>query len=239
MSGSYIEAAATNSTMVRYLEVWKKLFADTRHWDIEPFFDVEGARGLSLPDTEYILYLEKPGPITVNLGKKHKWNVGWINPLTGERTELKDFKEDTFTGEPPDNSHDWVLYIDRPGHKESLSSYRFESRPVELQELEVDLAKIPFEIAQPAGETIQARTPVPYKVKLKKETHGTRTMVYLWTGEVTADGEGYRVLGTGPFGAFQVPGNIVRNFPATLHVRLYGLNAFGKLYSVDQNFGMN
>jgi hypothetical protein len=238
MSGSYIEAAATDSTMVRYLEVWKKFFADTRHWDIEPFFDVDGARGLSLPQTEYILYLEKPGPVTVRLNQKHKWNVGWINPLTGERTELKDFKEDTFVGEPPNNAHDWVLYIDREGHKESLKSFKFESREVVLQEIEVDPAKIPYEIVQPVGDNIAFQKPVSYAVKLKKETHATRNMSYLWTGEVTADDEGYRVLATGPAGSFQVPANIIRHFPATLHVRLYGLNGLGKLYSVDQNFGV-
>lgn len=239
MSGSYIEAAATDSTMVHYLEVWKKFFADTRHWDIEPFFDVDGARGLSLPQTEYVLYLEKPGPVTVHLNQKHKWNVGWINPLTGERTELKDFKEDTFVGEPPDNSHDWVLYIDREGHKESLKSFKFESREVLLQDVEVDPAKIPYEIAQPAADNIAFRKPVPYAVKLKRETHATRNMVYVWTGEVTADDEGYRVLATGAAGSFEVPANIVRHFPATLHVRLYGLNGLGKLYSVDRNFGVD
>jgi hypothetical protein len=239
MSGSYPEAEATDAAEVRYLEAWQKFFADTRHWDIEPFFDVDGARGLSLEHTEYILYQEKPGPITVHLYEKHKWNVAWINPLTGERTDLKDFGGDTFTGDPPDNSHDWVLYIDREGHKESLNSFRFESRTVELQDMEVSAAKIPFDLVAPSGDTIPFGKPVPYAIKLKKETHSTSVMLYLWTGEVTADGEGYRVLGTGPSGTFQIPRGIVRHFPATLHVRLFGVNALGKLYAVDQNFGFD
>jgi hypothetical protein len=238
MSGSYPEALTTNPATLAYLAVWQKVLADTRHWELEPFFDAGNARGVSLPQTEYLIYLEKPGPVTVLLDGKHKWNVSWINPLTGEHADLKDFKDQTFIGSPPDNSHDWLLYIDREGHKESLKTYHFESRQILMQDPEVSVEKIPFEIAQPSGDSASPVKAVPYAIKLKRETRGSRSAIYLWTGEVTADEEGYRVLGTGASGEFRVPANIVRHFPATLHVRVYSLNAFGKLYSLDQNFGM-
>ncbi len=239
MSGSYPEAATTDATMLKYLGIWKQLLADSRHWDNEPFFEAVGARGLFLPDTEFILYLEKPGPVTVQLERKHKWNGEWVNPITGEHTELGDFKLDSFSGEPPDATHDWVLHIYREGHKESLKSYRFEARTVQLQEVEVDPAKVPFEIAQPSEDTLAFAKSAAYSAHLKKETRASRGMLYLWTGEVSADEEGYRVLGTGAAGTFRVPANIIRHFPGTLHVRLYGLNALGKLYSVDRNYGIS
>jgi hypothetical protein len=238
MSGTYPEAAGTDASMVRYLGIWKQLFADSRHWDEEPFFEADGARGLSLPDTEFILYLEKPRLVTVQLERKHKWNGEWVNPLTGEHTELKDFKQDSFSGEPPDNSHDWVLHIYREGHLESLKSYRFEARTVQLQEIEVDPPKVPFDIAQPMEESLTVGKPASYSAHLKKETRASRGMLYLWTGEVTADEENYRVLGTGASGTFQIPASIIRHFPGTLHVRLYGLNGLGKLYSIDRNYGV-
>jgi hypothetical protein len=83
-----------------------------------------------------------------------------------------------------------------------------------------------------------AKDNIPYSAKLKKETHASKQMIYEWTGEVTADDEGYRVLGTGASGTFQLPPNIAYRFPATLHIRLYGVNGLGKLYSLDQNVGI-
>ena len=238
MSGSYVEAATTDGAMLKALNVWKLLMADTRFWDEEPFFEVEGARGLSLPNTEFILYLEKPGPVTVQLENKHKWSGEWINPISGEHIDLGNIKSDSFSGEPPERTHDWVLHIYREGHKESLKSFRFEARTVVLQEVEVDPPKVPFEIAQPVLDSLPLSKPVNYAIRLKKETRASRRMIYLWTGEVSADDEGYRVLGTGAQGTWRIPANIIRNFPGTLHVRLYGLNALGKLYSIDQNYGV-
>ena len=239
MSGTYPEAAATDPAMLTYLGICQKVLAETRHWELEPFFDAGDARGVSLPEADYLIYIQKPGPVTVRLDGKHKWNAAWINPLTGEHIDLKDFRAELFNDVPPDNSHDWLLYIGREGHKEDLKSYHFESRRIVLQDLEVSAGKVPFEITQPSGDAVSATEAVTYATKLKRETKAAQRMLYLWTGEVTADDEGYRVLGTGASGDFKIPANTVRHFPATLHVRVYGLNGFGKLYSLDQNFAMN
>ena len=59
-------------------------------------------------------------------------------------------------------------------------------------------------------------------------------MMYLWTGEIPVDGQGYRVLGTGPEGTWRLRKDMARNLPAVMNVRLYGLNANGKLYFVDR-----
>ena len=79
----------------------------------------------------------------------------------------------------------------------------------------------------------------PYKVKLKKETKASKKMMYLWTGEVTADGQGFRVIGTGPEGIFKIPPNIASRFPAGIHVRVIGMNGYGKVYAADRNFQLN
>ena len=78
--------------------------------------------------------------------------------------------------------------------------------------------------------------PAPFAVKIKRETRATRSMMYLWTGEVPADVQGYRVLGTGGKGSLQVPAGVAKNYPCVLSVRLYGMNGNGKVYALDKAF---
>ncbi|HEY3838731.1 MAG TPA: DUF5060 domain-containing protein, partial [Bryobacteraceae bacterium] len=147
MSGQYPEATIPNEEAAHEMEIWNQFAASTRHWDLEPFFDVDGGRGLCLPTVEYIIYVEKPGPVDVHLDDKHKWDVAWINPIDGERTTLKDVNTEEFQGSPPDNSHDWVLHISREGHKAGmLKSYKFESWEIVMQEIEGIPDKVPFDI---------------------------------------------------------------------------------------------
>ena len=115
-----------------------------------------------------------------------------------------------------------------------LKSYKFDSRPVPVQEIETDLKKIPFQIAAPAGNTLQTGHATQFSVKLTRQTRATREMMFLWTAEVVADGRGFRVLGTGSPGTFVVPAAIAANFPAVLSVHLLALNALGKAYQVDR-----
>jgi hypothetical protein len=78
-----------------------------------------------------------------------------------------------------------------------------------------------------------------YAVKVEKVTRGTRRMQYLWTGDVPVDGRGYRVLGTGATGTLRIRRNMAANWPAVMNVRLYGLNANGKLYFADRLYRVN
>jgi hypothetical protein len=162
-----------------------------------------------------------------------------VNPIDGERTTLKDFKDEEFQGSPPDNSHDWILHISREGQKAGmLKSYKFESWEIVMQEVEGIPDKVPFDILKPETDFSLSVQP-PYQVKVKKETKATKKMMYLWTGEVTADGQGYRVLGTGPDGIFDIPANIATRYPAGIHVRVIGINGYGKVYQADRNFQLN
>jgi hypothetical protein len=248
MDGQYIGyantgtmAADSSSFDPRYLDapgaklmsLWHDFMAGTRYWELEPYFDVDGGRALALEGVEYVMYVEKPGPVEV-LIEKHGYDIVWFNPATGETVPMKDFKGERFAGEPPDKTHDWILHISREGHKEGmLRSYKFESRRILMQEIEA--ARVPFDIEQPSGD-VSLSQPAPYAAKVKRETRATRSIMYLWTGEVAADSQGFRVLGTGQKGTLQLPPNMARTFPAVLHLRLTGMNANGKVYVADRTY---
>lgn len=233
---SPVDAKYLESPGAHQMGAWFELFSGTRHWELEPYFDVDGGRAVALEGVEYIVYVEKPGPIEL-LVEKHGYDVAWINPITGERLkEKKGFKGEHFTAEPPDKSHDWVLHVSREGHKEGMRSYKFESRQIVLQEIEQSIAKVPFEIEQPAQDTLTVGQPAPYAAKIKRDTRATRSVMWLWTGEVTAARQGYRVLGVGQKGTLAVPPGLTGQYPAPLLMRLYGMNANGKVYGLDRSY---
>jgi Domain of unknown function (DUF5060)/Protein of unknown function (DUF4038) len=232
MDGQYVTlaqgATAHDGADAKAMSLWFDVLTGTRHWELEPYFDLDGGRALALEGTEYLAYIEKPGPLEMTV-EKHGYDVFWIDPATGE-TVRKKFSGDHFTGAPPDQSHDWVLHIVREGTLQSMNrEYKFESREIALQELEANPQKIPYDIVS-LGEELSLDKSAPYAVKLTRQTRGTRTMMYLWTGEVTADHQGYRVLGTGAQGAMRATSRLAINFPAIVLLRVYGMNANGKVY---------
>lgn len=231
-----VDAKYAESAGAKQMTAWFKFFEDTRHWELEPYFDVDGGRALALEGVEYVVYVEKPGPVEVAV-EKHSYDVRWFNPISGEFIDAKKLKSERFAGEPPDSSHDWVLHISREGKKEGmLGSYKFDSReePLQLQEPEAAVAKIPFDIAKPIEAELKPGKEYPFAAKLKKETRATRSMMYLWTGEVVTDMQGPRVLGTGREGTFKVPEELLRTSPNALSLRLAGMNANGKIYLLDK-----
>lgn len=237
MDGEYPEFEGAAPDVAKH---WFEFMADTRHWELEPYFNVDGARAVALEDVEYVNYLLHPGPPVELTVEKHGYDVEWLNPATGETMAEKKYNGEHFVGQAPDTSHPWVLYVAREGHKESMGkSYRFESRDVPVQEIETDTKKIPFQIAAPAGNTLSVGKRVPFEAKLTRESRATRDMTYLWSGEVVADGRGVRILGTGASGTFVVPPSIAATFPAVLSVHLMALNAFGKAYVTDRVYQLD
>jgi len=252
MDGQYVTYANTgsgpqyvNSPGARAMSVWFDVLSGTRHWELEPYFDIDNGRALALEDVEYLVYIEKPGPIELVV-ERHSYDVFWINPADGE-TIRKKFSGDHFTTEPPDKSHDWILHVVRLSHLESMNkSYKFESRedhdgnftPIALQEIEANTPKVPFAIEQPTGD-LSLSKPADFSVKITRETRATRSMMWLWLGDVAADGQGFRVLATIQKGSFPLPADLARNYPAVMHLRLYGMNANGKVYELDAGCGLN
>jgi hypothetical protein len=221
-----------------YMTVWHDFMAGNRHWELEPFFGVDGGRGLALEGVEYIIYVEKPGPIEVAV-EHHGYDIAWINPANGERAKVKqkDYRGERFIGEPPDRSHDWVLHISRESEKSRmLNSVKFESRDVPVQEITLAGEKPVFEIPVPEENEVSMAHPPPFALKIVKDTRATRSLLVEWTAEVSADGAGYRVIGTGREGTLKVPASIVKNLPAVLSLHANIVNANGKAYLIDRIF---
>ena len=219
----------------KYMTAWFDFMSGNRYWELEPYFDVDGGRAVALEDVEYIVYVEKPGPVELTV-EDHGYDVAWINPATGERIKAKNYKGKHFTGEPPDKSHAWVLQVSREGHKDGmLKSYKFDSReiPIRLQEVETNPQKMPFEVASPDGDIVMAIAP-RYSLKIVRPTRATRDLLVEWTAEVVLDGEGFRVAGTGREGTLRIPASIVHKLPGTLSLRVSILNANGKAYVIDK-----
>jgi hypothetical protein len=217
-----------------YMTVWYDFMAGNRYWELEPYFDLDGGRALALDGVEYIVYMEKPGPVELNV-EDHGYDVFWINPATGDRMKAKNYKGKQFTGEPPDKTHSWILHVSREGEKEGmLKSYKFESRRVPIQEIESTPNKTPFEMeAPPDGDLSIARLPA-YALKVTRATRATRSLLVEWSVEVAVDGEGYRVAGTGVKGMLRIPANIAHKLPAVASLRVSIVNANGKAYVVDK-----
>jgi Domain of unknown function (DUF5060) len=232
MNGQY-PAAGSGA----YMTIWYEIMAGNRYWELEPFFGVDGGRGLALDGVEYVVYVEHPGPIEVAV-EHHGYDVVWINPANGERfKQKKEYRGERFTGEPPDRSHDWILHLSREGEKAGMAkSYKFESRAVPVQEITLAGDKPVFQIPEPAENEMSVSHPPPFSLKLSKETRSTRSLLVEWTAEVAADGEGYRVVGTGREGTLKVPPSIVKNLPAVLSLHANIVNANGKAYMVDRIF---
>jgi hypothetical protein len=219
-----------------YMTAWRKFMGGNRYWELEPYFDVDGGRAVALEGVEYIVYVEKPGPVEVTV-ENHGYDVAWINPLTGERIKAKDYKGQHFTGEPPDRSHEWVLHISREGTKEGmLKSYKFESRRVPVQDVESNSEKVPFDVSMPPEGELSLSKPAAYALRIRRESRATRSLLVEWTVEAPADGEGYRVVGTGREGTLRVPESIVRKVPGVLSMRVLILNANGKAYELDRAY---
>jgi hypothetical protein len=222
-----------------YMKAWAEFMAGNRYWELEPYFDVDGGRALALDGVEYVVYVEKPGLVELTV-ENHSYDVVWMNPATGELIKQKDYKGEHVTGEPPDKLHDWVLRVSREGHKAGmLKSYKFDSRPVPIQEVELNPLKIPFEIAAPEGTELSLSKPAPFAVKIKRDSRATRSLLVEWTAEVPLDGEGYRVVGTGREGTLAIPKSLANRYPAVMSLHMMLLNANGKAYVLDRVYKLN
>lgn len=230
MNGQYPDSGSG-----QYMTAWFEFMSGNRYWELEPYFDVDGGRAIALEGVEYLVYVDKSGPVELTV-EDHGYDVAWINPATGERIkDKKGYKGQHFTGEPPDKSHDWVLQVSRESHKEGmLKSYKFESRAVPVQISEQDPAKIPFDIAEPSISEVSLSHSAHYALRITRQTRATRSLLVEWTGEAVIDGEGYRVVGSGKDGTLQIPSSIIHAFPCVFSLRMAVLNANGKAYIVDK-----
>jgi hypothetical protein len=206
----------------------------TRFWELEPYFEVSNGRALALEGTEYLILVERNGIVEVEV-EKHGYDTAWINAETGERLPQKEFKGEHFIGETPAKTGQWILHLSREGRKEGmLTSYKFESRAILAQEIELDPKRIPFTIDIQDNADIPAAKPVPYNIKITRDSRATRFMQYLITADVPTEPQGMRVIATAPNGSLVIPPSIATKFPAVLNIRVAGMNANGKVYFIDR-----
>lgn len=235
-NGEYISvsyAALQNEQNQKAAQTWFHVMSQTRHWELEPYFDVTGARSVGLNEVEYLAYAQKPGIIEITL-PKHKYNPVWINPATGEELPLKNYRGEIFSQQTPDNSHDWILTVPRDGEKDNLAKYvYFESQDPPVQEVESDPSKAPFDVVQPGGDALSLSDPITYLIKLTRGNRATRSMQYVWWGETVQGGEGARLLGLGPSGNSTALNKMAADAP-NLNVRVEAINANGKAYEIDK-----
>jgi hypothetical protein len=228
-----------NEANLKAVQAWVRVLTDTRHWELEPFFDVDGARAVGLIEVEYVAYAQNPGIVELTI-PKHKYNPVWVNPISGEQQELKDYRGEVFSRSTPDNSHDWVLLVPRDGEKENrLKYYYFESEEPPVQEIESDTSRVPFAVTDPAGDELKLSAVTPYAVKITRANRASRRMQYAWWGEVVASGVGLRLMGLGPSGTLTIPPEFQKQAGATLNLRCLAINANGKAYEVDRILKLN
>ena len=219
-----------------YMTAWFDFMSGNRYWELEPYFDVDGGRAIALEGVEYVVYVEKPGPVEIGV-EGHTYQVEWIDLATGEHSKPKNYRGERFAGEPPDHSHPWVLHLSREGEKASrLRSYFFDSRenPIQLQQIELNPDKTPYQIAAPPEGDLSAANPPQYSLRITRPNRATRSLFVEWTGDITASGQGYRVIGTGKEGTFQIPPILAHSAPASLLVHVFIMNAYGKVYELDK-----
>ena len=237
-----VNARFADSPGARQMTYFYDFFTQTRYWDLESYPRVAGGPALALELTryrsetmqgiEYIVYVEKPGPVELRVSKG-KYDVSWFNPVTGEWLHQKDkFKGERFISSgPPDATHDWVLYVRREGKKQGMNrSYHLESRRPKPKEIESAVSEVPFRIQLPSEPALVAGQSYEFNATLTKDTVASKRMRWLWTVEVPGSGAGYRVLATRQFGHFKVPSNLTLRYPATLQVRLLGVDGLRRIF---------
>lgn len=249
--GHYVTLAsrepAAEAPAARQVELLGEFFAQTRHFDLEPHYRIVGGIGLALQrldryrerpmGVEYIVYAAKPGILEVVL-PKHEYKVSWFNPANGAWfDQKKKFKGDRFRSHTPDEHQDWVLYLRREGKKQDFNkSFILESKAARIREVEHSPSELPFEIQLPEDRELAAGAEHEFNATLRKNTIAAKRMLWLWQGEVAGSGRGSRILGAVQGGKFLVPASLTGSYPATLSVRLVGLDGAGRLFEAFQTY---
>ena len=238
-----------DSPLAEQAALLQGFFAQSRYFDLQPHYRVVGGSALALQlvprwsekliGIEYIVYAEEPGPIEV-LMPKHEYSVSWYKPSDGSwLDQKKKYKGDRYRGRTPDDRGDWVLYVRREGKKQDYNkSFILESKLPKIREAEHLPANLPFEIQLPNAPELDAGREHEFNATLTKNTIAARRMLWLWTAEVAGSGRGARVLGTAQSGRFAVPSSLTDSYPATLSVRVMGIDGAGRMFEAFRTYAL-
>lgn len=241
--------AEPESPMVEQITFLERFFAQSRYFDLQPHYRIVGGSALALQRVpyraeqpvgiEYIVYAAKPGLVELIM-PKHQYSVSWYNPANGAwLDQKKKFKGDRFRARTPDETSDWVLYLRREGKKQGLNkSFYLESKRPRSRDVEHAQSELPFEIQLPEGNDLEAGREHEFNATLTKNTIAAKRMLWLWTGEVAGSGRRARVLGTTQSGRFGVPADLASSYPATLSVRVTGIDGAGRLFEAFRPYAL-
>ncbi len=226
-----------------------QFFMRSRYFDLQPHYRVVGGSALGLQRTpdrqerpvgiEYVVYAEHPGLIELVM-PKHEYSVSWYNPADGAWFDQKrKFKGDRYRSRTPDDDRDWVLYLRREGKKQDYNnSFVLESKTPYLREVEHSTSELPFEIQLPEDNEIQTGREHEFNATLTRNTIAAKRMLWLWTAEVAGSGRGSRVVGTSQSGRFTVPTHLAPAYPATISLRVTGLDGAGRLFEAFRPYAL-
>ena len=245
---SNVDARFADSPGARYMGILYDFFTQTRYFDIQTYYRVEGGPALSMHYTgydgetsvgvEFMVYVEDGGAVDLIL-PKNGYDLSWFNPIDGTwLDDKKKFKGERFRSPgPPDPSHDWVLYIRRDGKKERMNkSFFLEARGVKMKEVEARAAETPFAIQFPDGNELVAGQEYEFSATLTKSTAAAKRMLYVWLAEASGSDQAARVLGTTQFGRWKLPESLADRYPGTLQIRLLGVDGAGNLFESFRAF---
>ena len=227
---------------MQYAQHLREYFEQTRYFDLQPYYRVEGGEALGLqvipyeeekPEgIEYTVYVEKPGPVEL-LIPKHKYDVSWFNPLDGAWLDQKDkFNGERFQRQPARRQRTTGCSTCGARARRRVSTSRFTWSRARRRSKTIETAKadLPFQIQLPDREELVAGQEFEFNATLTKDTHAAKRIYWLWTVEVAGSGVGARILGTSQFGRFRVPERLADHYPATLQVRLVGVDGAGRVF---------
>ncbi len=241
IEGVPVDARWADSPGARSMTLLWDFFNQTRWFDLQPYYGVNGGAALSLQyapylaeefkGVEYIVYQEEPGAVELMVPKAG-YDVSWYSPVDGSwYDQKKRFKGERFRSPSPDDTQDWVLYVRREGKKQSFNQkYYLEARGVKPKEVETGRSEVPFKIQFPDVDALTAGDDPEFNATLTKSSTAAKRMSWVWTAEVAGSGYSVRVIGTEQFGRFRIPENLTDVYPATLSIRLLGLDGAGRLF---------
>jgi len=235
------DARFADSPGARQMTLLRDFMEQTRYFDLQPYYGVQGGTALSLQyapylaeqfkGVEYVVYQEEPKSVEL-IVPKDGYDVSWYSPIDGAWLDQeKKYKGERFRSPPPDETQDWVLYVRKENKKIAWNEKFFlEARGVKPKEIETAPSEVPFEIQFPDEQALTAGETYEFNATLTKSSATAKRMKWVWWAEVAGSGRSARVLGAEQFGQFTIPDSLTNSYPGTLSIRLLGIDGAGRLF---------
>ena len=247
--GRLADPPSPDSPAAHQIALLGDFFAQTRYFDLQPHYRVVGGSALALQRVpyraenligiEYIVYAEDPGLIELVI-PKHEYSVSWYNPTDGAwLDQKKKFKATVSALGPQMTVTTGCSMCAAKARRRATTNRSFWNRRRSASAMSNTRrrschSRSSFRTqanSKPAASTSSMRL-------FKKNTIAAKRMLWLWTVEVAGSGRGRRILGSTQSGTFLVPDGIAGSYPATLSVRLTGLDGAGRLFEAFRPYAL-